>query len=296
MDTMLSRQTKRNLVAYSFIAPNFIGFSVLTLGPVLYAFVLAFHSWDGNNAMEAAGLSNFVQMASDARFWAALKNTIVYTVGVVPLTMGMALCLALLLNSKLIKGREIFRTVAFFPYVASLVACAAVWNIIFSPGAGLMNNILYSMGVENLPKWAADAKWAMFTVVTFSIWKDMGYYMVVYLGGLQGINGEMYEAASLDGAAPWQSFKYITWPQLKPTTFFVIIMLTINAFKVYDRVLMITEGGPGTETLVLVYHIYDNAFVQNQFGYASAIAMVLFILVLAVTLIQFRGEKNYAND
>lgn len=292
---MLSRKTKRSLVAYSFIAPNFIGFAVFTLGPVIFAFVLAFHSWDGNNPMEFVGLANFMRMKTDTRFWAALKNTFVYTVCVVPLTMGIALAAALLLNSK-IKGREIFRTIAFFPYVASLVACAAVWNIIFSPGAGLVNIILNGLGVVNLPKWAADKQWAMFTIVTFSIWKDMGYYMVIYLAGLQGISGELYEAASLDGAGSWQKFRYITWPQLKPTTFFIIIMLTINGFKIYDRVLMITEGGPGTETLVLVYHIYDTAFKSSQFGYASSIAVVLFVLVLAVTLIQFKGEKNYANS
>ncbi|WP_242984448.1 sugar ABC transporter permease [Clostridium sp. chh4-2] len=291
----LSKKTKRNLVAYSFIAPNFIGFSIFTLGPVLFAFVLAFHSWDGNNPIEFVGFANFIKMGSDTRFWAALKNTIVYTASVVPFTMITALGLAMLLNSK-IKGREIFRTVAFFPYVASLVACAAVWNIIFSPGAGLINIILNSFGVQNLPKWAADRRWAMFTIVTFSIWKDMGYYMVIYLAGLQGISGELYEAASLDGAGGMQKFRYITWPQLKPTTFFIIIMLTINGFKIYDRVLLITEGGPGTETLVLVYHIYDIAFGNSQFGYASAIAVVLFALVLFVTLVQFKGEKNYAGS
>ena len=294
--TMLNRKIKRNITAYLFIAPNFFGFAVLTLLPVLYAFILAFYSWDGNNPMEVIGLDNFVQLWSDGRFWTALKNTIVYTVCAVPSTMGTALGLAVLLNSKMVKGREIFRTVAFFPYVASLVACAAVWNLIFSPGAGLVNNILYALGVEHLPKWAADQHWAMFTIVTFSVWKDMGYYMVIYLAGLQGISGELYEVASLDGANAWQKFRYITLPQLKPTTFFVIIMLTINGFKIYDRVLMITEGGPGTETLVLVYHIYNVAFGQNHFGYASAIAMVLFLLVLAVTIIQFKGEKNYAND
>ena len=283
------------MVAYSFIAPNFIGFSIFTLGPVIFAFVLAFHSWDGNNPIEFVGMANFIRMSSDTRFWAALKNTVVYTVSVVPLTMGSALGLALLLNSK-IRGREFFRTIAFFPYVASLVACAAVWNIIFSPGAGLVNIVLHSLGVENLPKWAADKQWAMFTIVAFSIWKDMGYYMVIYLAGLQGISGDLYEAAALDGANAVQKFRYITWPQLKPTTFFIIIMLTINGFKIYDRVLLITEGGPGTETLVLVYHIYDTAFGNSQFGYASAIAVVLFVLVLTVTLIQFKGEKNYANS
>ena len=159
-----------------------------------------------------------------------------------------------------------------------------------------MNVILNSLGVENLPRWAADKHWAMFTVILFSVWKDMGYYMVIYLAGLQGISNDLYEAASLDGANGWQKFRYITWPQLKPTTFFIIIMLTINGFKIYDRVMLITGGGPGTETLVLVYHIYDNAFVNSQFGYASALAVILFILVLGVTIVQFRGEKNYANS
>lgn len=291
----LSRKTRNNLVAYSFIAPNFIGFAVFTLGPVLFAFVLAFSKWDGNNPMQFVGFDNFVKMASDSRFWAALKNTIVYTVSAVPTTLLMALALALLLNAQ-IKGKEIFRTIAFFPYVASIVACAAVWNIIFSPGAGLVNIALNALGVQNLPKWAADPKWAMFTVVAFSIWKDMGYYMVIYLAGLQSISGQLYEAAELDGANHWQKFRYITWPQLKPTTFFILIMLTISGFKIYDRVLLITEGGPGTKTLVLVYHIYNAAFVNNQFGYASAMAIVLFALVLVVTIVQFRGEKNYANN
>lgn len=292
---MLSRRTKKNLVAYSFIAPNFIGFAIFTLGPVIFAFYLAFNEWDGNNPMKFVGLDNFIKMTSDTRFWASLKNTVVYTVSVVPLTMLSALGIALLLNTK-IRGRNLFRTVVFFPYVASIVACTSVWNIIFNPGAGLVNVILNSLGVEDLPRWAADKHWAMFTVILFSVWKDMGYYMVIYLAGLQGISNDLYEAASLDGANGWQKFRYITWPQLKPTTFFIIIMLTINGFKIYDRVMLITGGGPGTETLVLVYHIYDNAFVNSQFGYASALAVILFILVLGVTIVQFRGEKNYANS
>ncbi len=292
---MLNRNTKRNLVAYSFIAPNFIGFAVFTLGPVIFAFILAFHEWDGNNPMKFVAFENFVRMASDTRFWASLKNTVVYTMSVVPFTMAASLGIALLLNTR-IRGRACFRAIAFFPYVASIVACTAVWNIIFNPGAGLVNIILNQLGVGNLPRWAADKRWAMFTVVAFSIWKDMGYYMVIYLAGLQGISGDLYEAASLDGANEVQKFRYITWPQLKPTTFFIIIMLTINGFKIYDRVMLLTEGGPGTETLVLVYHIYNSAFVYSEFGYASALAVVLFLLVLTVTIIQFRGEKNYANS
>lgn len=295
---MRKRELKRNLIAYSFIAPNFIGFTIFTLGPILFAFLLAFMSWDGNNPIKFVGLDNFINLFQDTRFKAAFVNTIIYCIATVPLTLATALGLALVLNMKL-KGRNVFRTIAFFPYVASLVAVAAVWNIIFSPGAGLINILLTHLGVakQSLPKWAADPNFAMFTVVLFSVWKSMGYYMVIYLAGLQGIAAELYEAASIDGANALHKFWKITLPQLRPTTFFVVIILTINCFKVYDQIYMITQGGPGTKTLVLVYHIYQTAFVTaNDYGYASAISMVLFALVLLVTLIQFKGEKKYSNN
>lgn len=296
--TLHKREVKRNLVAYSFIAPNFIGFAVFTLGPILFAFALAFMSWDGNNPIQFVGLNNFINLMDDTRFKAAFVNTIVYSVTTVPLTLATALGLAIILNQK-VKGTNFFRTVTFFPYVASLVAVAAVWNMIFSPGAGLVNILLSNLGVAkaSLPKWAADPDFAMFTVVLFSVWKSMGYYMVIYLAGLQGISAEMYEAASIDGANAIQKFRRITLPQLRPTTFFVTIILTINCFKVYDQIYMITQGGPGTKTLVLVYHIYQTAFVtSNDYGYASAVSMVLFALVLLVTIVQFKGEKKYANS
>lgn len=295
-----NRQTKQNLVAYSFIAPNFIGFAVFTLGPVIFAFILAFVQWDGNNPMQFVGLKNFALMFGNKRFLASLRNTIVYCIATVPLTLACALGLAILLNQK-IKGRNFFRTVGFFPYVASLVAVAAVWNMLFSPAkSGPVNMILYHLGVsaQNLPKWAADKDWVMFTIILFSVWKNMGYYMVIYLAGLQGINSELYEAGSLDGANAWKKFLYITWPQLQPTTFFVTIILTINCFKVYDIVYMLAGGNTGVlneSAIVLVYHIYEEAFRNWNLGYASAVAMILFLMVLVVTLIQFRGEKKYAN-
>lgn len=295
---LLTPDTKNNLIAYSFIAPNFIGFAIFTLIPMIFAFALGFMSWDGNNPISFVGLGNFIKLLDDSRFKIALVNTIVYCIATVPLTLAAALGLAIVLNQK-IKGRGFFRTISFFPYVASLVAVAAVWNMIFSPGAGIVNVLLTHFGVAkaDLPKWAADPNWAMFTVVLFSVWKSMGYYMVIYLAGLQGISAELYEAASIDGASGIRKFMCITWPQLKPTTFFVIIMLTINSFKVYDQIYMLTQGGPGTSTLVLVYHIYQTAFVtSSDYGYASAISMVLFAIVLTITLIQFRIEKSYANS
>lgn len=291
---MTKREKRNTLVAYSFLLPNFLGFAIFTLGPILFALILAFLNWDGNNSITWAGLDNFIRLSTDNFFKKSLINTIVYAIGTVPLTLICSLGLAIVLNHK-VKGRNFFRTVSFFPYVASLVAVAVVWNMIFNPTYGPVNMILMKLGVENPPRWAADKDFAMITVILFSVWKNMGYYMVIYLAGLQGISGELYEAAGLDGANGWQKFKNITWPMLSPTTFFVTIMLTISCFKVYDQIYMITQGGPGDATLVLVYHIYNTAFISWNLGYASAISMVLFILVLTVTIVQFRGEKKFVN-
>ncbi|MBR5116535.1 MAG: sugar ABC transporter permease [Lachnospiraceae bacterium] len=304
MTTQITRSTKKRriretLVAYSFIAPNFIGFAVFTLGPIILAFIMAFTEWDGNNPMKFVGVQNFVDLFTNDRFMAALTNTVVYSAFTVPFTLAVALGLAILLNQK-IKARTFFRTVTFFPYVASLVAVAAVWNMLFSPSkGGLMNQLLMNVFHTDPLKWAASPKTVMLTIILFSIWKNMGYYMVIYLAGLQGISEDLYEAAALDGAGALQKFRYVTLPQLKPTTFFVAIMLTISCFKIYDIVYMLAGGSNGVvnkSAIVLVYYVYEEAFRNWKLGNASAAALVLFVIVLIVTLIQFRGEKNYAND
>lgn len=286
------------LTAYSFIAPNFIGFAVFTMIPIICAFALGFLHWDGNNAIEFAGLDNFKRLFSDSIFQASLKNTIIYCIGTVPLTMIASLGLAIVLNQK-IKFRGFFRTVAFFPYVASLVAITAVWSMIFHPSKGPVNAILYYVfHVKNLPNWFGG-NLILLTLILFSVWKYMGYYMVIYLAGLQGTSAELYEAAGLDGANTWQKFRYVTWPQLRSTTFFVTVMLTINCFKVYDIAIMLAGGGDGklgSSSTVLVYYIYQKAFIEWDLGYSSAIAMVLFAMVLVITLIQFRGQKKYADE
>lgn len=300
MNTAKTKRRRRQaLVAYSFIAPNFIGFAIFTLGPIILAFIMAFTEWDGNNPMKFVGISNFTAIFSDDRFTSALKNTIVYSVFTVPFTLVVALALAILLNQKM-KGTTFFRTVTFFPYVASLVAVAAVWNMLFTPSEeGLINQLLINVFHAEPLKWAASPNTVMLTIVLFSIWKNMGYYMVIYLAGLQGISEDLYEAAAIDGANSWEQFWYVTIPQLKPTTFFVTIMLTISCFKIYDIVYMLAGGSNGVvnkSAIVLVYYIYEEAFRNWKLGRASASALVLFLIVLVITLIQFRGEKNYAND
>lgn len=281
---------KKNLVAWSFVAPNFIGFLIFTFIPILFSFVLAFSEWDSFSPIKFVGLQNFIKLFSDETFIISLTNTVKYTIFVVPLTMICALGLALLLNKK-IKGIAIFRTLFFFPYITSLVAVAVVWNMLFHPTMGPINQFL-GLFLNNLPGWTSSSQWALYAIIIVSVWRYMGYYMILYLAGLQSIPRELYEAASMDGAGKWKQFWNVTLPSLRPTTFFVMIMLTINSFKVFDLVQVMTEGGPGRSTNVLVYQIYNEAFVNFKFGYASAISMILFIIVLAITIIQIRVENK----
>lgn len=286
-----SRKLKRKntLIAWSFIAPNFIGFLIFTLVPVVCSLILAFMKWDSFSTPEFVGLQNFTRMLSDDTFWLSLKNTFLYTIGVVPLTLVCSLGLAILLNQK-IKGVKFFRTAFFFPYVTSLVAIAVVWSMLFHPTMGPINQFLRVV-IENPPGWLSSSDWALTAIIIVSVWRGMGYYMILYLAGLQGISKELYEAAAMDGANKWKQFIHITVPALRPTTFFVTIMLVINCFKIFDLVQVMTDGGPGRATNVLVYQVYSEAFVKFNFGYASAIAMVLFVIVLVITVIQFKWNQ-----
>ncbi len=294
MTASAGKALKSNLIAYSFILPNLLGFAIFTLAPMAFALVLSFMTWDGANPIAFAGLKNFTRMLGDETFRISTLNTIYYAVGTVPLTMILSLILAVLLNREL-KGRDVFRAIFFFPYVASLVAVAVVWNMIFHPAMGPVNNILHWLGVAEPPRWTASTTWAMPTVIMASIWRGVGYYMIIYLAALQGISPSLYEAAEMDGAGGWQRFRRITIPLLTPATFFVSMMLTINCFKVFDLIAVMTSGGPGRATNVLVYMIYNQAFINFDYGYSSAIAMILFVLVMVITVLQFRVEKKWVS-
>ena len=247
---------KRNAIGYSFILPNFIGYFIFIFVPVILTFVLCVMKWDGSSApMEFVGLKNFMKLFRDSGFRISVSNTLFYAVFTVPLT----------------------------------------WNMLFQPEFGPVNEFLKFIGIANPPKWCASTDWAMTVIIIVSVWKYMGYYMVVYLAALQGISQDLYEAAGIDGATGFKKFRYITIPMLKPTTFFVIIMMTIQCFKVFDLIYVMTGGGPGRSTNVLVNHIYNAAFVDFKFGYASAGALVLFAIVLVVTLVQFQGEKKFTD-
>ncbi len=287
---------RSNLIGYSFILPNLIGYAIFVFIPVIFSFVLSVMKWDGSRTpMEFVGLSNFVQIFNDRIFVQSFFHTIQYALLTVLPTLVLALLLAVLLNHKL-KGIAVFRTALYFPYIASIVAVGAVWNMLFQPDFGPINEFLRFIGISKPPRWVVDVKWAMVAISIVSVWKYMGYYMIVYLAALQGISGSLYEAAGIDGANGFQKLRYITIPMLTPTTFFVLIMLTIQCFKVFDLVYVMTGGGPGNATKTLVNYIYEKAFTSWEFGPASAGALVLFSVVLVVTLIQFAGEKKWSKD
>jgi multiple sugar transport system permease protein/alpha-1,4-digalacturonate transport system permease protein len=286
------RRTRRSiLVGWSFILPNFVGFALFTLIPVVTALGLSFMTWNSYSSPEWVGLDNFRELLDDANFWVALKNTFYYAAGHIPLTMVVALGLAMTLNRK-IKGVSFFRTAAFFPYITSLVAVAVVWNMLFNPSLGPVNEFLGFLGVNNPPGWVSTTEWAMPAVIITSVWRDMGFYMILYLAGLQTIPEEYYEAARVDGANAWQRFWHVTLPCLRPTTFFVLVMVTIQSFKVFDLIVVMTEGGPGRATLVLSQLIYREGIREGRFGYSSAIAFSLFLIVLVVTVFQFRLNER----
>ncbi|MBX6356282.1 MAG: sugar ABC transporter permease [Micromonosporaceae bacterium] len=287
-----SRLVWRNtVVGWTFILPNFAGFAALTLVPVVVLFYVAFTNWNVFGVADWTGLANFRRMIHDASFRTALQNTVYYTVLHIPLTLAASLGLALLLNRKL-RGLGFFRTAAFFPYITSIVALTYVWNLLFSPEYGPINGFLRAIGIAHPPGWTTSADWSMPAVIIVGTWREMGYYMLLYLAGLQTIPAELYEAARVDGANAWQRFRSVTLPGLRPTTFLVAVLLTIGSFKVFDVILLLTNGGPGQSTLVLSQFIYQKGFVENQFGYASAVSIVLFAICFLVTAIQFLVNKR----
>lgn len=279
---------------FLFLLPNLIGFILFSLLPVVAAFALSLTNWDGISPMKFVFLDNYFEMFKHDSFRIALYNTFVYTLCFVPLTLILGLAIALLLNQK-IKGIAAYRLVYFMPYIASAVAIAYVWSALLHPTLGPINGFLQSIGIKNPPQWLTDPSWAMFSVIVMSVWKNFGYYVVIFLAGLQGVPRSLHEAATIDGANAWQRFRNITIPMLTPVTFFSIIMATISSFKVFDQVYILTEGGPGRATTTLVQYIYQSSFSNYRMGYASAVAVILFVIIFSVTLIQYRGQKKWVN-
>jgi ABC-type sugar transport system permease subunit len=264
-----------------------IGLVVFILIPVIAGLLISFTDWDILSAPEFIGVDNYIELLTDdPLFWHTLKNTVLYSLVVIPGGMIVSLGLALALSGK-IRGVGIYRTIYFLPYVCSTVSIALVWRWIYQPDFGVLNAIFSSVGLPRLG-WLTDRNMALFSVALVAIWHSMGYNMVIFLAGLKSIPAMYYEAAQIDGASPPQHFRFITLPLLTPTIFFVLTISLIASFQVFGMVYVMTDGGPGDSTQVYVFYLWQNAFTYFRMGYASAMAYILFLIMLLITLMQVR--------
>jgi multiple sugar transport system permease protein len=276
------------LSGLAFLAPSAIILLIFVIIPVLMAFYLSFTAWEARSTEGSfIGLQNYTDLLTSKDLWNSVKNTVLFTVMKITLDVIISLAIALLLNQKL-RGIGLFRTVYFLPVITSVVAVGAVWKVIYNPRFGLLNSFLE---ILHLPpqNWLSDPSLALASVTMVALWKGVGYDVVIFLAGLQGISQVYYEAAKIDGANSWQRFRHITWPMLSPVTFFVVVIGIINSFKVFSLIHVMTpEGGPLNSTEVMVVYLYRLAFEEFKFGKAAAVAFILFAIVLAITFIQRR--------
>jgi len=275
-----------------FLIPTLIGLFVFRIGPIIFAFFMSFTDWNIMLQPTWIGLDNYKELFTDPNFYQILLNTFEFSLIYVTGTMVFGLLLAVLVNSK-IKGIKFFRTAYFTPVVTSAVAVGIIWSWILSPKYGLLNVILEKWFGVTPPSWLGDAKWALPTVAFVQTWKMMGYYMIIYLAGLQNIPSHLYEAARIDGASKFQSFWRITLPLLSPTTFFAFTIAIIDSFRNFEIIYTMTQGGPQYASTTLVYSVYVNAFVFYRMGYASAVAYVLLGVVGLITWINFLLKKYW---
>lgn len=276
-------------VSTVFVLPSLLGTVIFIMIPIIFSFVLSFFHWDLINHPVYVGINNYKDLFAEPLFVKIILNTFVYAISTSVLAVIIPLILACILNSK-IKFAQIFKTAYFIPYVTPMIVIAIVWQWIFDPNIGFLNHIL-----QIHINWLYDERFAMPALIIVSVWKLIGYNMLIFLAGLSSINQSLFEAAKIDGANFYDTFKSITLPLLSPTIFFVIIITTISSFQVFDLIYLMTQGGPLDSTNVLVYSIYKNAFEYFNIGRASALAYVLFLIISILTFIQWKLKYVFKN-
>ncbi|MFS0553328.1 carbohydrate ABC transporter permease [Brevibacillus sp. 179-C9.3 HS] len=280
-----------NLTGWLFVSPMVLGFVTLLLGPLLLALYMSFTDWPLLGEAEFIGLDNYRALFSDAEFWTVVGNTFTFSAGLVPLNIVLALGLALLLVRKL-PGIGIFRTAIFVPVMTSLIVWAIVWKYLFATDTGFINQILQLFGITG-PSWLYNPKLAMPVVIVTSVLKNVGLNMVLFIAALQQVPVHLYEAARIDGASRTRQLFQITIPMISPTLFLTTLLTIIGSLKVFGQIYVMTQGGPDNSTKVLVYYIWERAFKNFEFGYASALAFVLFFIILVFTLLQWQFRKRW---
>lgn len=276
----------QSYAGWIFIAPALIGTVIFIIIPVICSFGLSFSKWDLINPIEWVGVLNYKEIFNEALFYKILLNTIIFAISTSVLGVIIPLILANILNSK-IRGSEFFKTAYFLPFITPMIVIGIIWEWIFDPNIGLIANF-FNVHLN----WLYDTSLAMPALILVSVWKLIGYNMVIFLAALSGVSNSLFEAAKIDGASNFQTFKNVTVPVLAPTIFFVIIITAVSSFQVFDLIYLMTQGGPLDSTNVLVYAIYKNAFEYFNIGKASAIAYVLFAIILTLTLIQWSLRKK----
>jgi multiple sugar transport system permease protein len=291
------RVLKETIAGYVFVGPLVIGLFMFTLIPILSSILLSFTDWNfikGFSQLNFIGLKNFRLLFDDAVFVKSLINNFILIL-IVPASMGVSLLLAVIIN-KHVYFKNVFKVIYFMPYISSVVAVAIVFQVIFHPSYGPVNQTLYALGIEHPPQWLADIHFALVSVMAVMVWIHIGYNLLIYIAGLQSIPKDLYDSAEIDGAKSWQKFWGITIPMLAPTTFFLMVTGIIGSFKVFDIIQVLTGGGPASATSVMVQYLYEQAFVNLKSGYASSVSVVLLCCVFTITAIQFYGQKKWTNE
>lgn len=294
----LNERTKENFAGYLFILPNLLGFIVFILFPLLFSLILIFTDWDylmGMKGLVFSGLDNIKKLMHDHTVFLALKHNIIFSIVTVPVSMLIGVLLAALLN-KHVYLKQTIRTLIFLPYMSSLVAIAVVWRVLYNSSEGPINALLKSFGVMNPPGWLASPQWALVAIMIMTIWTYIGYAMILYMAGLQGISKELYEAASIDGATSVKQFTKVTLPMLKPTSFLIAITLINASLQIFASVQVMTNGGPLQSTQVLGLYIYSQAFELNKMSYSATVSWLLFLVIFMVTLVQWRTQKKWQDQ
>ena len=297
---MIQKKKKRRrdsdtLFAYLMLAPDIIGLAIFIFLPILIAFYISLNDWNALEPMKFVGFKNYEIMMSDKTWWASLTKTFTYTLFFVPIVFVISLLLAVFLHSITNKLQQFFRTSYFIPYAISTVVAAVIWRFMMDERRGFLNAVITAVGLP-AQRFLGDPKIALFCIAIISSWLLIGYYTIIFLAAIKDISPSYYEAAKLDGANFVQTFRFITFPMLREVSTFVLIVTTIASFQVFDLVKILTKGGPAQATNVSVFYIYTNAFDFMKLGYASALAVVLFLIILTLSLIQLKvtGGEGHA--
>ena len=283
------------LAGYLFILPTFLGYTIFIVGPIFAAIGYSLTSYDILSPAEFIGFRNYLDLLTDPRLQKVYWNTIYFTVVAVTFNVGMGLLLAVLINRHMPSFlRYLFRTAYFFPVLVALTYSAIIWQYLYQKDTGIINYYLHFLNIEPIP-WLSSPLWVMPSIIFMDVWKNAGFAMLVFLAGLQGISQDYYESAALDGANRWQSFRHITLPLITPTLFFNVIIYMIGALQVFDSIVVLTQGGPGDSSRSLVMYVYEKAFQIFDMGYASAVSITLFIVIMVLTLVQFRVGQSWVH-